>query len=425
MVFETRFSTAATKNEALFDEQFLSNKLEVFNSIVNDSRFGFFSTINDQSLIDDCFEVFNKFQDKKYFVQVGTGGSSLGPEMLVTALKKDKERVFRFINNVDPEEMFDQLDSINLKESLFYIVSKSGGTAETMSAFAIICSLLEKEGITTKQYKDYFVFGTDPVKSQLLDLGKELGVDTLTIPSNVGGRFSVLTPVGYLPALFAGINVQDLVEGAKDKALSLLDEDVQSNPLLQTASFVMDQMEQGKNQTVLMPYSSKLRDFSFWFTQLWAESLGKKLDLDGNIIHSGLTPIPAYGATDQHSQMQLFMEGPNDKLLFMIEVENFANDFSLKSDFKYPAFQKLSNYNLSDLISAEFHGTLKALKENNREFIHITIDNNDERNMGALILFFESLTALMGTYLNINPFDQPGVELGKIYAYEFLEKLNS
>jgi len=196
------------------------------------------------------------------------------------------------------------------------------------------------------------------------------------------------------------------------------------NPLLKTAEFLF-QLKQKKNisQTVLMPYSSKLRNFSFWFTQLWAESLGKKKNTKGDIVHTGFTPIVGYGATDQHSQMQLFMEGPNDKCLVLIEVVKFGADFKLDSTIKTKALEKLSGYSLGDLMQAELNGTLKALAENGRPTLHLQIERNDEFHMGELIVFFESLTALMGDYLMIDPFDQPGVEAGKIYAYQFLNQL--
>ena len=196
------------------------------------------------------------------------------------------------------------------------------------------------------------------------------------------------------------------------------------NPLLNAAEFIFHlKQEQGINQTVMMPYSSKLRAFSFWFTQLWAESLGKKKNLKGEIVHTGFTPIVGYGATDQHSQMQLFMEGPNDKCLILIEVENFGHDYKLATSLATSNLSKLSDFTLSQLMKAELAGTLKALQENERPTIHLKISKNDEFHLGSLILFFESLTVLMGDYLEIDPFDQPGVEAGKIYAFNFLNQL--
>jgi glucose-6-phosphate isomerase len=408
------------RNESLYSEDFLNEKNEAFHNTINDVKYGFLKTIESQTLVEETKEVFKKFESKKHFVHVGVGGSSLGPEMLISALQKKSDTKFTFINNIDPDYLHDQLECIDIKNSVFYFVSKSGGTAETMASFTIIFNMLSQKGISEAELKDYFIFATDPSSSQLLDMGKELSISTLQVPSNVGGRFSVLTPVGYLPALFAGIDIDELINGAKEASKNIIEAKADKSQLLEVASYLYDHYENGYDQTVFMPYSSKLKNFAAWFIQLWAESLGKANDVKGKLVNKGLTPIASYGATDQHSQMQLFMEGPFNKCLFLIEVEKFEKDFSLANSFKYPSLEKLAPYSLSQLMKAELNGTLKALKENKRPFIHIVLEKNDETNLGALVLFLESLTALMGHYLEVDPFDQPGVELGKKYAFEWL-----
>lgn len=397
-------------------------KLEAFKKIISNPGTQFFHSFEREELAATTKVIYEKHKTIKTFIHVGIGGSSLGPEMLVTALKKNNCQ-FIFVNNIDPDEIFDQLQSIDYKNSLFYFVSKSGGTAETMGALAIISDFLFSKGVKENELKNYFVFATDSKKSELLDLGKKLTIDLLEVPSDVGGRFSALTPVGYLPALFAGIDIDMLIKGAIETQQICLQND-EKNSLLQAAHFLYNlKTDRGISQTVFMPYSSKLKSFSFWFTQLWAESLGKRLNKNGNEVFEGFTPIVAYGATDQHSQVQLFMEGPKDKAFIMIEVENFTHDFSLKNNFGSPNLKKLAPYSLAQLMKAELYGTLKALEENSRPFIHLKITKNDEYHVGAMILFFESLTALMGEFLNVDPFNQPGVEAGKIYAFEFLNKL--
>lgn len=401
-------------------------KIYTFKSIINNARTQFFYTFNRSELEVSSKNVYQKFKERKVFVHVGIGGSSLGPEMLVNALKKNDTQ-FIFINNIDPEEIHSQLETlagVELKDCLFYFVSKTGGTAETLSALAIITQLLESRGVRPSEYKDYFVFATDPLKSELLTLAKEWDITTLEVPSDVGGRFSALTPVGFLPSLFAGMDVNELIKGARDMQNDLLSEEGKSNEMIASAEFLYHlKLNKNISQTVLMPYSSKLRSFSFWFTQLWAESLGKKKNKKGEIVNTGFTPIVSYGATDQHAQVQLFMEGPADKTFIIIEVENFSRDYSLRSVLSSNNLAKLSSFNLSQLMKAELEGTIKALRENERNVIHVKIAKNDEYHMGQLILFFESLTALMGDYLMIDPFDQPGVEAGKIYAFEFLNQL--
>jgi glucose-6-phosphate isomerase len=349
---------------------------------------------------------------KKYFIHIGIGGSALGPDMLLKALGDASGVEFVFLNNIDPDDMKRSLDKVDMKEALVYVVSKSGTTAETVAAMAIVINELEKCGIKKEQYKDYFVFCTDPEKGDLRKLSREWGVRTLDIPSNIGGRFSVLTPVGLFPAMFAGIDAHDLLVGAEDIKKHLIDPSV-GEEFYKLGLWIKDLHDQGVNQTVMMPYSSLLKEYSAWFTQLWAESLGKQ--------GKGLTPIPAYGATDQHSQMQLFMEGPIDKIVFIIEVENFDSDFELKNTVEGGAFKLLSSFKLSQLMKAELEGTLTALSENKRHVVHLKIPSLKEQYLGQLILFSECLTVLLGKMLGIDPFNQPGVEAGKKYANAWLK----
>ncbi len=399
--------------------------LDSFKKTISHPATQFFHTFEKTEFIQDSKDAFNKFKSKKVFVHVGIGGSSLGPEMLVSALAKN-QMPFIFINNIDPDEIssqLKQLEQFDINQCLFYFVSKSGGTAETLATLSILTNFLEKKNVGLEDLKNFFIFATDPHKSELLDIAQRLKITTLTVPSDVGGRFSVLTPVGYLPALFAGINIDQLLAGAI-KAQQLLLEESADNPLLKSATILFDLKENhGINQTVLMPYSSKLKAFSFWFTQLWAESLGKKKLNDGTIAHTGLTPIVSYGATDQHSQMQLFIEGPKDKAFFIIEVEHFDCDFNLSSKLNSNNLAKLSRFTLSQLMKAELIGAIQALQENHRPVFHLKISQNDEFHMGLLILFFESLTAMMGNLLKIDAFNQPGVEAGKIYAFDYLNQL--
>lgn len=413
---EERFH-ASTRGSA-----FLQEHWKTFVQTIDNEDIGFFHVTNRKELLNSCMEVFEKFQSRSQFIQIGIGGSSLGPEMLVSALG-DQKRNFSFINNIDPDQIALQLDKLDHSNCLFYIVSKSGGTAETSAAMAIVTAWLKEKGVEEKDLKNYMVFATDPVKSDLLTIARELDITCLEIPSNVGGRFSVLTPVGFLPALFAGIDCSKLLEGANDYKKTITNTNLEENILLKSASYLMSLKEDGFNQTVLMPYSSRLRDLSFWFVQLWAESLGKKHDKNGKTVNTGFTPVPAYGATDQHSQVQLFMEGPYDKTLMMIEVEKFQKDFSLASGFQTSSFKKLANNSLSQLMKAELQGTLKALADQDRPHMVLSLPEANAYYLGQLLIYLESLTALTGIMLGINPFDQPGVEAGKRYAFEYLALL--
>jgi glucose-6-phosphate isomerase len=390
----------------------MNDAIKAYTETLNSSDIGFFKLPQNTELIAASKEVYEAFKHKKYFIHVGIGGSALGPDMLLKALGSNSGVEFVFLNNIDPDDLCRQLEKVNIKEALIYVVSKSGTTAETVAAMSILMSELDKAGIKSDKYKDYFVFCTDPVKGDLRKLANEWNVKTLSVPSNVGGRFSVLTPVGILPCFFAGIDPQALLDGAEDIQKHLLDPKV-GEAFFKLGFWIKDLHDKGVHQTVMMPYSSLLKEYSAWFVQLWAESLGK----DGK----GLTPVPAYGATDQHSQMQLFMEGPSDKVLFLIEVEKFSKDYSLKNSLSGDSFKLLSPFNLSQLMKAEFEGTLEALKENKRHVVHMKIPMLNEESLGQLILFSECLTVFVGSLLQVDPFNQPGVEAGKKYAYQWLK----
>ncbi len=386
--------------------------IESYQRTLASEAVGFFRLPQNRELLNATEAVYKRFAHKKYFIHIGIGGSALGPEMLLSALGNSSGVEFIFINNIDPDDLTRKLDQVDLKEALIYVVSKSGTTAETVAGMSILLNRLEKVGIRREHYQDYFVFCTDPEKGELRKLAREWGITTLDIPSNVGGRFSVLTPVGLLPACFAGIKVQDILEGAEDIQKHLLDPQV-GKEFYELAFWLKDLHDQGVRQTVMMPYSSLLKEYSSWFVQLWAESLGK----DGK----GLTPVPAYGATDQHSQMQLFMEGPMDKVLLLIEVENFQTDFSLGTQVDSDCFKLLAPFKLSQLMKAELEGTLTALQENGRHLVHLRIPGLRPEFLGQLILFAECLTVLVGSLLRVDPFNQPGVEAGKKYANQWLK----
>ncbi len=384
----------------------------IYQETLNSPEIGFFRLPENRELLKQSKDAYEAMKHKKYFIHIGIGGSALGPDMLLKALGDHSAVHFAFLNNIDPDDMKRSLSQVNLKEAVVYVVSKSGTTAETVAAMAIVMNEMEKCSITKDQFKDYFVFCTDPEKGDLRKLAKDWNIRTLDIPANIGGRFSVLTPVGLFPSLFAGIDPHDLLTGAQDIQKHLYDPKI-AESFFELGLWIKDLHDQGVNQTVMMPYSSLLQEYSAWFTQLWAESLGKN--------GKGLTPIPAYGATDQHSQMQLFMEGPSNKIIFLIEVENFQSDYSMRNTVDAEGFKLLAPFKLSELMKAEREGTLAALQENKRHVVHMKIPYLKEQYLGQLILFSECLTVLIGKLLEVDPFNQPGVEAGKKYANAWLK----
>jgi glucose-6-phosphate isomerase len=320
------------------------------------------------------------------------------------------------LDNVDPETIAALLDRLDLSRSLFIVTSKSGGTAETMSQFLIVHDSLAKAGLLIE---DHVVFVTDPAQGALRPLAQQLQLPALDIPPSVGGRFSVLTPVGTLPAALIGIDVAKLLEGAADMAARCDSARLSENPAGVYASLQwLADTRHSKVINVLMPYSDPLRDFADWFVQLWAESLGKHLP-DGSSV--GQTPLAALGATDQHSQVQLFMEGPKNKVVTFIAVEQRGTDVTIPYGFKeVKELGYLGGHSLAELIGIEQRATAGALAKRGRPNLTIHLERVDEWHIGGLIMLLELATAYAGQLYGIDAFNQPGVELGKQFAYALL-----
>ena len=349
------------------------------------------------------------------FVVLGIGGSSLGGKTILSSLTDRfscKETRVHFVDNIDPDIFSDVLKGIDLSSTVFNVISKSGSTAETMAQFLIIykklCDNLGKDEAIKR-----LILTTDLQKGALRPLVDSMGFKAFKVPDNIGGRFSALTDVGILPAAVAGIDVRSLLQGARDLAKGASGTELDDNMALKYSLIKYIYNKNGKSCSVMMPYSTKLSDFSFWYVQLWAESLGKK--------GLGQTPIPATGATDQHSQLQLFMEGPKDKFITFIGVEKNNNEVNIpKFDTDIEAFSYLSGHTMNELIRAEMLSTEKALYENAVPSVRIELPTLNAYNIGALLMFFQMSVAITGELMNINAFDQPGVELSKKYTYKMM-----
>lgn len=359
-------------------------------------------------------KLIEKYNSKKNFVHVGLGGSSLGPQFLVEALNQSNKN-FCFINNLDPDEINDQLKKISLKNSLFYIVSKSGETIETLAILNIIDERLTKELGADYDKSDFFVFCTDPKKGYLNSLAQEWEVSTLEIHENVGGRFSAFTDVSYFPLEFSGVDTKD-IKNLKEK----YSQDIANKKeLFSLADNLYNLSLKGINQTVFMPYSSKLKSLSLWFVQLWAESLGKIRSKDNKNV--GLTPLFSYGATDQHSQVQLFMEGPKDKALIFLEVSKSNSSLKITKALNHPKMKLIESMEISEVLKAELYGTKQALTENKVPNFSFIIEEANLEHLVETIISLEALTILVAHKLEIDPFDQPGVELGKKLCLQYLK----
>lgn len=361
-------------------------------------------------------------------VVLGIGGSALGTIALRTALLKpswneldDEGRDFfprlHVLDNVDPATIGPFLKRIDPAKTLFNVVSKSGGTAETMSQYMVVRDRLEAE--LGEGYVRHLLFTTDPEKGVLRQLAGEEGIATLPIPSSVGGRFSVLSAVGLLPAALAGIDVRALLEGAREMAERCATDELARNPagLFAALQYLAD-TERGAPIHVMMPYSDPLRDVADWFRQLWAESLGKQRSRAGDEVFAGPTPVKSLGATDQHSQVQLYVEGPFDKTITFLAVREGGEDVEIPRRYgSVGELGYLGGHTLGGLLRAEMLATEAALARRGRMNMTLELPRVDERSVGALLMLLQVATVYAGALYGIDPLDQPGVELGKQLTY--------
>jgi glucose-6-phosphate isomerase len=265
---------------------------------------------------------------------------------------------------------------------------------------------------------------TDPEKGDLLKLARRLGLPALAVPPNVGGRFSVLTAVGLLPAAFLGVDVDQLLRGARDmRAHCWSAAPAENVGVVGAALLHLLATRRGRRLQVLMPYADALLHLADWYRQLWAESLGKRLDRGGRVVETGQTPVTSMGATDQHSQVQLYVEGPPDKVVTFLEVETFRKDLRIPRLHRdLPSLSYLGGKTLGQLLTAELRGTESALTAAGRPHFTYRIPRISAHTLGQLIYLFEFQTALSGELYDIDAFDQPGVEAGKIATYALMDR---
>ena len=365
--------------------------------------------------------VAEKLEGFDSIVQVGIGGSALGNLMLNDAFlhpyhnelsrKERKAPRFYMADNPDPKGLSAIWDCIDPERTAFVVVSKSGATAETITIFLWFFEALG-EKLGSEKALSRFVFITDPEKGILRVLAKKGALGSLPVPADVGGRFSVFSAVGLLSALGLGLPVSEMLEGAR-----LMDDRIKKakglweNPAWLLAALHFLHFGQGRHMTVTMPYCDGLERFAEWHAQLWGESLGKG--------GKGSTPIRALGAIDQHSQIQLYVDGPDDKLFTLIDVKKKEPELhipSMKMEEMSPAFY-LGGHTFSGLLTVEAQSTAAALMKAGRPVIWMELPCLDGIRLGALVFLYEMVTALTGHLFQVDPFDQPGVEQGKRYTY--------
>ncbi|MFQ5724610.1 MAG: glucose-6-phosphate isomerase [Terriglobia bacterium] len=356
---------------------------------------------------------------------LGIGGSALGPFALDAAVngprpfrKKKVPAELLVLDNVDPLILRRALEPLDPRQTLLLVITKSGSTAETMSQFLIVYAWLRKK-LGKKRAAARVAAVTDPKKGDLLALAQKEGFALFAVPPNVGGRFSVLSPVGLLPAALVGVNVRRLLAGAGAIVEACRRPEPEANPALSAAlhQYLLD-TRYGKSIQVIYCYSNALYPLAFWYRQLWAESLGKRVDRQQREVLCGQTPIAALGVTDQHSQSQLYMEGPRDKTFTFWEVE--ADPYTLRIPKLFPqhaATGYLGGHTLNELFHAEKFASELALTEAGRPNATFVFPRADEHALGQFMMLAMFQTAYAGELYDVNAFDQPGVELGKQLTY--------
>jgi glucose-6-phosphate isomerase len=395
-----------------------SNLIQEYIEKIHKRDQGFYKVIDDTELVGKINEFASQIEGKfKDIVVLAIGGSSLGTICLQQSLthlfqnEKTGQPKLHVIDNIDPILIEELEDVIDIANTLFIVVTKSGSTPETLSEYFYFRERCEK---LYKYAPDHFVFVTDPEKGLLRKIAYEENITSFEVPPDVGGRFSVLTAVGLLPAKLIGLDIGNLMKGAQEMRDAFLNEDPEKNLPFKLATIQYLLSQKGKTINVMTPYAQKLIKFADWYRQLLAESTGKKLDNNNKEVNVGITPINALGTTDQHSQSQLYNEGPNDKLHIFMKVNILGHQIPIPN--LYPddeSVKYLNNVSFNKLIATEMEGTIQALTQNDRPNITLELEQIDENSLGQLFLFFEGATAFLGEYFNINAFDQPGVELSK------------
>jgi len=344
---------------------------------------------------------------------LGIGGSSLGGQALTQLAKPGRVPHVEFHDNPDPFSWAATLKRLDLKKTHFVAISKSGGTAETLMQVLTAAEALKKAGV--KSLKKHFTIITEPKKSALADFADSIGAARLDHPIGVGGRYSVLTVVGVLPAILMGIDVKALRAGAQSVLAEALDaKGAGEVPAAQGAALHHAlSVENRLATTILWPYADRLAVFGGWWRQLWAESLGK----DGK----GSTPVSVLGPVDQHSQLQLFRDGPGNALFTIVTVDTKGKGPAVpKAAAKSLQLDYLAGKKPGDLVAAESRATAQTLSKNGRPVRTLHVPEVSPFNMGALMMHFMIETIIMGKLMGVDPFNQPGVEEGKVLARQFL-----
>lgn len=387
-----------------------------------EGRLGFTELIVDRGLIGEINQVVDGILPYcENFVVLGMGGSALGNQALFQALtaphynlfsplRQGRPRLF-ITNNVDPDEWMYLLENLDLTKTVFNVISKSGSTVETMALYLITQKQVEEA--VGSSWPNHFIFTTSPHQGALYRIKEEEGITSLPIPENVGGRFSLFSAVGLLSSGVVGIHLPSLLEGAQAMDARCQNPDVWENPAYLRAALQYLAVKKGMGVSVLMPYAHALERVADWYLQLTGESLGKRYNRDGEEGYHGYTPVKAMGATDQHSQLQLYMEGPRDKVITFLETDAYEKEVEIPIMAEEEGLSYLGGHTLGRLLHTQRKATAQALAEAGRMNATLFLPKINEYYLGQLFYLFQLEVAGAGELFNVNAFNQPGVERGK------------
>ncbi len=357
---------------------------------------------------------FSKTVKQTHIAVIGIGGSALGTYAIYKFLKPKNRsnKKLHFFESTDPLDLKLRVSKLDLNDTLFLVISKSGATIETISLFKYFSSLKKLDS------KNCIVISESD--SPLSKFAKSKNIKTFSIPKNVGGRFSVFSNVGLVPLALIGVDIKKLLEGCKEVNESFFKKGKFYKLVFKKARFLVENKDKF-NINIIFSYSSILEAFNKWYVQLWGESLGK---INKKGLKQGLTPIGLIGPIDQHSFLQLINEGKRDKTITFIKIKNLEDDTKITpcDVDKFVNLQYVNNIKFQDLISKQCESVIKSIDEL-KDIPHdiIEIDKVDEKSIAKLMYFYQLLTSVVGKFMQINTYNQPGVERGKVVLKERLK----
>lgn len=380
----------------------------------------------DTILLEQVSELAKNYEWAQNVLVFGIGGSALGtmsfyhaiggPFANTIGVNEGKKRLF-VVDYIEPWTLHEILNHVKKDQNLFIIISKSGNTAETLAQYLFL------KNFFPHLKKEQLVIITDPQSGFLRKLVEEENLTSLSVPTGVGGRFSIFSAVGLFPLAVAGIDIEQALLGAAHTEEKCRQSILAQNPaglLATTLNFWIEQRKM--SQVVMMPYSDRLRFFTDWFAQLWAESLGKRYNTKGEEVFTGTTPIKSLGVADQHSQLQLYLEGPRDKVLLFIDVADrlFESPLGEFKSFSDERIAFLENRSVKDLLNFEKIASEECLRENGRPNGTVLLPELNEYQLGQIYQLFMNIIPYMGIFSDINAFDQPAVERIKQFTFGLL-----